>query len=168
MFARLVISGESGTPVSVTANYIRLKIDRDRGVFSYDIKFHPMVDSKQFRVKMLNSRMPEMGNVKLYDGGAQLFLPIKLPDKVTEFKAKHPVTNDDIIMTVTFIKKRPAHECLQVYNILFKRVMHALLYKPFGRNYFSPKHVAIIPQHKLEILPGYAIAADEYEGQYCL
>lgn len=157
------LTGEHGKRVRITANYVRLKVNKNFGVFNYDLKFDPPIDSKQFRVKILNTQMPKMGKIKMYDGGAQLYLPIKLPDKVTTFDCKHPNTDEDVTMTVTFIKQQLPKDCLHLYNILFKRVMHALLYSPFGRNYFSPERTAIIPQHKLEILPGYAIAVDEYE-----
>lgn len=157
-------AGTAGNPLKITANYIRLKVEPNRGVFVYDLKFDPPVDSKSFRIKILNMHMPQLGKIKMFDGGTQLYLPIRLPDAITQFTCKHPQTEEDVTMTVTYIKQKKLGDCLQLYNILFKRVMHAILYSRIGRNYFSPSHAAIIPQHKLEILPGYVIAADEYEG----
>lgn len=148
----------------MTANYIRLKVEKNMGVFEYNLKFYPPVDSKSFRIKILNSNMPDMGKIKMFDGGAQLYLPIKLPNPTTNFTCKHPQSGEDVEMTVTFIKQKKPGDCLQLYNILFKRVMHALLYSRIGRNYFSPEHSSMVPQHKLEILPGYVVAVDEYEG----
>lgn len=134
------------------------------GVFAYDVKFDPPVDSKIFRRKLLNSNLSKMGNIRMFDEGAQLYLPIKLPDHVTSFSCKHPQTEEQVTMTVTFIKQKRLGDCLVLYNVLFKRVMHALLYSRIGRNYFSPEHSDKIPQHKLEILPGYVVAVDEFEG----
>lgn len=129
------------------------------------MKFEPAVDSKSFRIKILNANMPKMGNIRMYDGGSILFLPKLLPDKVTEFVTPHPKdTNENITMTVTFLRKKRLGDCLQLYNILFKRIMHVLLYVCYGRNFFDQRGTIMIPQHRLEVLPGYAVAVDEYEG----
>lgn len=109
--------------------------------------------------------MPKMGNIRMYDGGSILFLPILLPDKETEFTTKHPTDeNLEITMTVTFLRKKRLADCLQLYNILFKRIMHELMYVCYGRNYYDKRGTILIPQHRLEVLPGYAVAVDEYEG----
>lgn len=140
-------------------------MEKDRGVYEYVVKFEPAVDSKQYRVKILIANMPKMGNIRMYDGGSILFLPIQLPDKETEFVTPHPKDPDvNITMTVTFLRKKKLGDCLQLYNILFKRIMHELLYVCYGRNFFDKRGSILIPQHRLEVLPGYAVAVDEYEG----
>lgn len=157
--------GTNGTPVRMTANYIRLNVDKDRGVFEYVVKFEPIIDSKPFRINILNANISKMGGIKIYDGGSILFLPIELPEKVTQFVSQHP--NDpevNVVMTVTFLRKKRLGDCLQLYNILFKRIMHTLLYVGYGRSYFNHRGAILIPQHRLEVLPGYAVAVDEYEG----
>lgn len=137
-------------------------MEKDRGVYEYVVTFEPTIDSKPFRVKILNANMD---NIKMYDGGSILFLPIQLPYKETKFVTPHPRDPDvNIVMTVTFLRKKRLGDCLQLYNILFKRIMYALLYVCYRRNFFDQRGTIMIPQHRLEVLPGYAVAVDEYEG----
>lgn len=140
-------------------------MEKDRGVYEYFVKFEPAVDSKAFRVKILNANMPKMGNIKTYDGGSLLYLPIQLRDKETEFITSHPADPSvNITLTVTFIRKKRFEDCLQLYNVLFKRIMYELLYVCYGRKFFDRRGSILIPQHRLEVLPGYAVAVDEHEG----
>ncbi|XP_018335086.1 piwi-like protein Ago3 [Agrilus planipennis] len=156
--------GSSGSSVNITANYIRLSVEAERGVFEYDLRFEPQIDSKGLRVRILNMHMPKMGGVKVFDGGSCLYLPIKLPEVITIFTSQHPNDDHSVTMIVTFKKKKRLGECIHLYNVLFKRIMNALMFTRVGRNHFDPHHSHMIPQHKLEVLPGYCIAVDEYEG----
>ncbi|KRT80752.1 hypothetical protein AMK59_5119 [Oryctes borbonicus] len=156
--------GTSGSPIYVTANYIRLSIEKNKGVFEYDVRFIPDVDAKPLRYKILNSKIEEMGGVRIFDGGSVLYLPIKLPQAKRVFNCKHPLGQHDVEMSITFKKAKRLGECVHLFNVLFKRVMHALELSRVGKNYFDGTNGAMIPQHRLEVLPGYAVAVDEYEG----
>lgn len=156
--------GTSGTPIFVTANYIRLSIEKDKGVFEYDLRFTPDIDAKPLRYRILNAHIAQMGGVRIFDGGSVLYLPIKLPELKTVFTCKHPLQEEEVKMTVTFKKAKRLGECVHLFNVLFKRVMHALEYSRVGKNYFDCSHGSLIPHHRLEILPGYAVAVDEFEG----
>ncbi|KAI4463539.1 eukaryotic translation initiation factor 2c [Holotrichia oblita] len=156
--------GTSGSTIHVTANYIRLSIEKNKGVFEYDIRFTPDIDAKALRYKILNSQMEQMGGVRIFDGGSVLYLPIQLPEVKTVFKCKHPLQETDVEMSITFKKAKRLGECVHLFNVLFKRVMHTLEYSRVGKNYFDGSNATLVPQHRLEVLPGYAIAVDEYEG----
>ncbi|KAF2880626.1 hypothetical protein ILUMI_25545 [Ignelater luminosus] len=105
-----------------------------------------------------------LGSVRMYDGGSCLYLPKRLEKPKMEYSCVHPHDNSEFVMIVTFIKQKKLGECLHLFNVLFKKIMRALLYSQIGRNYFDPHHTHMIPQHRLEVLPGYAVAVDEYEG----
>lgn len=81
--------------------------------------------------------------------------------------AKLPGPDGDEEIAVTIIYKRKKNlaerECLHLYNVLFKRIMHILLYTQMGRNYFDTNHKFLIPQHKLEVYPGFVVTVDELE-----
>ncbi|KAF5302312.1 hypothetical protein FQA39_LY10351 [Lamprigera yunnana] len=153
--------GSSGSEIAISCNYIKLGAEADRGVFEYSVQFKPSVDYKATRSKLIGEHV---GQIRLYDGGQTLYIPKKLSQACTEFSCKHPQDDSDITMTITFVKHKRLGECLHLFNILFKKIMRILLYSRVGRNYFDPQQTRIIPQHKLEVLPGYAIAVDEYEG----
>lgn len=153
--------GTSGSQISASCNYIRLVTEGERGVFEYHVQFIPQIDAKSVKGKTINLHL---GFIKMYDGGSCLYLPVKLEKPKMEYHCIHPHDNSEFVMVVTFIKQKRLGECLHLFNVLFKKIMRALLYSQIGRNYFDPHHTHMIPQHKLEVLPGYAVAVDEYEG----
>lgn len=55
-------------------------------------------------------------------------------------------------------------DCVHLYNVLFDRIMKTLSYVRFGKKQFDPTAPKVIPQHKLEVWPGYVTAVDEYDG----
>lgn len=99
--------------------------------------------------------MREMGSAKVFDGGSVLYLPQQITDTVQNYSAHIPGADGDMEVGVTLIYKRKKNigerECVHLYNVLFKRIMHILMYAQMGRNYFSPEHKSLIPQHKLEV-----------------
>lgn len=44
---------------------------------------------------------------------------------------------------------------IHIYNVLFKHIMKDLQLVRFGRQHFSEYAAIQIPQHKLEVWPGY-------------
>ena len=58
--------------------------------------------------------------------------------------------------------------CLCKYYVLlnsYLRVMKLLEMSQVGRYYYDPKRPAPIPQHRLELWPGYITSIQAYEGQ---
>lgn len=155
--------GEKGKLINIAANYIRLAVEKDCGVFEYEVRFNPELDSKQMRFKIVDLLM---GKVRLFDGGSILYLPKKVTDTQVTKRGSLPGPDGDKEIAVTFIFKRKKRmgECLHLYNILFKRIMRILSYSQMGRNYFNTDHKHLIPQHKLEVYPGFAVTVDEMEG----
>ncbi|XP_064215158.1 piwi-like protein Ago3 [Tribolium castaneum] len=156
--------GESGTPIKATANYILLNVEKDRGVFEYEVRFQPDIDAKSNRIKLVNQALGELSTTKVYDGDVCLYLPCLAFSPRQEFESVIPNTETPVTTTLIYKRKRKLSECLHLYNVLFKRIMHILLYQRMGRNYFSPDHKYLVPQHKLEVLPGFCVHVDEMEG----
>ncbi|RZC38710.1 argonaute-3, partial [Asbolus verrucosus] len=154
---------QRGVPLKVSANYIRLEVEKDRGVFEYEVRFRPDIDAKSNRIKLVNQALGELSTTKVYDGDACLYLPAQVFSDKQEFVGVIPNTNEQVTTLIVYKRKKKMCECIHLYNVLFKRIMHILLYTKMGRNYFSPDHRFIVPQHKLEVFPGYAISVDEME-----
>lgn len=66
----------------MSANYIDLKIESGKGLFQYEVKFSPDIDSGGLRRKLLNQHSATLGRTKTFDGMI-LYLPIKLPQNVS-------------------------------------------------------------------------------------
>lgn len=144
-------------------NYIRLKsLNKDCGIFEYEVRFNPVTDGRNIRFQLLNQQKEIIGKTKVFDG-VVLFLPIRLPDSITILTSKNPADNSDVQVKIIYKRKKPMKDCMQFYNILFDRIMKVLNYVRFDRKQFDPTAPKHIPQHKLEIWPGYVTAVDEFE-----
>ena len=49
-----VKKGSAGKEVKLTANYVRLEVAGEKGMFEYELKFDPPVDSRHERFKLVN------------------------------------------------------------------------------------------------------------------
>lgn len=88
----------------------------------------------------------------------------------TELQSNHPSDGTTIRLSIIFKKQRRLGEVVYLYNVLFRRIMHALNLVQIGRQHFNANAATAVPQHKLELWPGYVTAINEYEGglQLCL
>ncbi|XP_055386701.1 protein argonaute-3 [Condylostylus longicornis] len=158
----VVKKGTYGTQVKTICNYIRLTSDPNKGVFEYEVKFVPNVDSRNLRIKYLNDHRSKFGGTKTFDG-VTLYLPIMLPQCETTYTSQN-VDGTPIEIKLIYKRKKPLRDCVHLYNILFDRIMKTLNFVRHNRKQFDPTAPKIIPQHKLEVWPGYVTAVDEYEG----
>lgn len=143
-------------------NYIRLKTDRNKGVFQYDVKFDTPIHDERMRSRLLNQHRDKLGNTKSFDG-MQLYLPHRLEQDVTKLSTMNDRDNTVVNIQIIYKRQKRLGECMQLYNMLFERVLTALKFVPFGRKKFDPSGPMLIPQHKLEVWPGYVTGVDEYE-----
>lgn len=155
--------GTKGTPARLACNYIRLESDPEKGVYVYEVRFVPNIDSTNMRMKYLNEHRDKFGGTKTFDG-VTLYLPILLKDKLTTFISQNKADGSDIEIRIMYKRKENLKSCIHLYNVLFDRVMKTLNYVRFDRKQFDPSSPKIIPQQKLEVWPGYVTAVDEYEG----
>ncbi|XP_041564510.1 protein argonaute-3 [Drosophila elegans] len=155
------VHGTKGSSVNLSCNYLELTTDKSKGVFHYEVRFFPPVDSVHLRLKFLNDHNDKLGGTKTFDGNT-LYLPILLPNQMTVFVSK--VENVELQIRILFKKKEALANCTHLYNVLFDRVMKTLNYVKFDRKQFDPSRPKIIPLAKLEVWPGYVTAVDEHEG----
>ena len=66
------------------------------------------------------------------------------------------------------IRQLQAKDCVQLFNGIFHRVMRQLQLRQVGRHYYDPVHPINIPQHKLELWPGYITSIHPYEDKLLL
>ncbi|KAK8785888.1 hypothetical protein V5799_007751, partial [Amblyomma americanum] len=157
--------GKTGKPVSVEVNYVRLGTRQGMGVFEYITDFVPVIDSKRARCKLLSSDsvLELIGRTRVFDG-AKLYLPHRLRDMVTSVQTVLPTDGTSVTVHIKFVKITPPSQCMHLYNVLFKKITHCLQLTQIGRNYFDRRGAIVVPQHRLEVWPGYVQSVAEYEG----
>ncbi len=142
-------------------NFLELNFDSTKGVFEYEVRFEPAVHSKGLRYKLLNQHRSIIGSTNTFDG-VVLYLPIQLQN-ITTVMSESPTDGVSYQVKIKYKRKKKMSECVHLYNVLFDKIMKKLQYVRFGRKKFDPTAPKIIPQHKLEVWPGYVTAVDEYE-----
>ncbi|XP_077999596.1 piwi-like protein 2 [Glandiceps talaboti] len=147
---------------SVACNYIRMKCKFD-AIYQYAVSFAPQVDSKSMRFQLMNVHREVIGQVKAFDGSI-LFLPRRLEETTTILRSNRPTDNSEVVIRVGLTKILRPEECLQPYNVIFRKIMRILDMKQVSRHYYDPHKAVSVPQHKLEIWPGYITSLREYEG----
>ncbi|XP_067134684.1 piwi-like protein Ago3 isoform X2 [Centruroides vittatus] len=154
-----------GQSMEVEVNYVKLHVMEGKGVFEYHVNFIPQVDSKGIRFKLLNDPKVRtiIGKTKTFDG-AKLFLPFKLNEKITAVSVTSPIDQSEIMVNIKFVGKGSSSDYMHLYNILFRKIMYKLKMTNIGRNFFDPKGGITVPQHKLEVWPGYITAIQEFDG----
>ena len=177
----VVMKGSAGTTTKLGTNYIRLELAQNKGMWEYEVKFSPSVDSKDERHKLLQQHRSvpfsqltiytfsllreHFGPTRTFDG-IMLCLPDRLSEDQTRLEAVHPLDNSKVELTVTLKHRKNMVErsTTQFYNILFRKIMKTLKMVEMNRNFYDPVAAMMVPQHKLEIWPGYVTAVHEYEG----
>ncbi|KAH3863467.1 hypothetical protein DPMN_026456, partial [Dreissena polymorpha] len=154
--------GTDGKPMHLCANYIRIKC-KNSGVFQYHVDFNPNIDARGMRFKLINEHRDVIGFTKAFDGSI-LFLPIQLPQQETVLTGVRHTDGVPVTITIRLTKVIPPESCHQLYNIIFRKIMGILKMVQVGRYFYNPYTPFGVPQHKLEVWPGYITAVSEQEG----
>ena len=157
--------GTAGKSIPVTCNYLTLELDKEKKIFEYEVSFEPRVDSRDERFKLIKEQSEVLGPTRNFDG-VVLFLPFLLKEIPTILKGELGETKSpvNLIITLKHVKKLTDSRSIQFYNVLFRRICQKLKMVEINKNYYQPALAQMVPQHKLEIWPGFVTAVEEYEG----
>jgi len=159
--------GIGGKSMEIAVNYMKLEQAEGYGIFEYEVRFDPPVDSRAERYSAVNEHRTLFGPTKSFDGN-KLYLPKQLPDIETIATSKHSKTGKDIKVLFRYKRqiKPGERESLYIYNLIFKKIMKILKFVESAKkaNFFDPKAGKEIKEYKLMIWPGYITVVDEYEG----
>lgn len=145
----------------LSSNYIRIKLEEDKGIYEYRVDFYPPVDAKSARFFLVNQQRDTFP-VKTFDG-TLLYIPKMLPEKVTKLVGKLK-DESEVTMTITFKRKNSLRECIHFYNVFLRSIMKILGLVEFGRSCYDQNKRILIPEFKLEVWPGYITTIDEFEN----
>jgi len=157
--------GKTGRQVQLMSNLFRVERDQKFHLYQYHVDFNPDVPNMRMRKGMLYTFKDLLGPISMFDGMV-LFLPIKLEKDVTEVMTKRASDEENIRISIRFTNDVPPTSpiCMQLYNITFKKILTHIGMQLIGRNYYNPKLMVKIPQHKLEIWPGYVTSILQFEN----
>lgn len=162
-------TGNSGTQIQVRTNTFKLVPRHDWHLYQYHVDFNPNVDSKRLRQFLVRVQSDTVLGKALAFDGMILYLVKKLPEKVTRLlSVKKDGDKVEVIITLTNELPPKSPICLQVYNIIFRKVLSMIGMEQVGRHYYNPKNPATIPQHHLMLWPGFITSILQYERDVML
>uniref|UniRef100_A0A2K6G2W7 Piwi like RNA-mediated silencing 4 n=1 Tax=Propithecus coquereli TaxID=379532 RepID=A0A2K6G2W7_PROCO len=158
-------TGSSGIPVKLVTNLFSLDLPQDWQLYQYHVTYIPDLASRRLRIALLYSHSELSNKAKAFDG-AILFLSQKLKEKVTVLSSETK-RGETVKMTITLTSELPSSSpvCIQVFNIIFRKILKKLSMYQIGRNFYNPSEPVEIPQHKLSLWPGFAISVSQFESR---
>lgn len=156
---------QAGSPITLGLNYMTFNTSAGIEVEEYHVDFNPQIESIRLRYIILRTEEAKahIGEI-MHWNGTNLYLPIRLPDKITSFVSTHSVTGERVQVRLTYIKRPPTNELLPFYNSLMHKVMNRLDYVIINRQHYSPLHKIAIEQHRLEVWPGWLTSIQQLDG----
>lgn len=119
--------GESGQRVPLEVNYVHVKAYQGKGIYEYHVSFKPQVDSRNMKFKLVNDQKvrDHIGMVKTFDG-AKMYLPLKLSSSPLNVTVLMPTDQSAVTVSIKLVKESKPSDCIHLYNLLFRKVMHIL------------------------------------------
>ncbi|KAH9397441.1 Piwi-like protein 2 [Tyrophagus putrescentiae] len=166
-------SADKREKIEVLTNFIRLLRTPGYDVYLYQLKIESpspsssstssetvALDSKSIR-QLLDSRpLQQRLKTSPFMFGDKFYLPTAVPS-FSLFPVAVPPhyqqQQQQLSVTITFIKALPLREQLVLFNCLFKRVMHLLGYTFMKTKYFDERAAIHLEQWMMQLWPGFAI-----------
>ena len=161
--------GKNDKALDIFANFIRLDVAADAGIFEYCVSFSPAIDDLRERYRLLNAHRDVIGETRMFDG-MKLLLPRKLASESVKVESTRE-SGETAELTIDFRRKKDLGDpdSLSVFNVLVKRIFKALklaeMRSGVTKSFFDPTNKNVLPKHKLEVGPGYVVAVDDFEGE---
>ncbi|XP_075262677.1 piwi-like protein 1 [Convolutriloba macropyga] len=153
--------GRAGSNINVMVNYLKIETQAN-SFFQYSIEFRPNIDNLNLRKRMVRSQ--EELRCSNYDGGTTLYT-IKSIGK-TDYSYTLPRDNEVVKFRITPVRKigpSDRQSCV-LLNMMFNKLMRILNYKVEKKASYNTSRTIAIPQHKMEIWPGYVNTVTQVDG----
>ncbi|XP_037037430.1 protein aubergine-like [Bradysia coprophila] len=159
--------GTWGQPVTLLTNHFRLLKPPNWQLYQYHVNFSPPIELRGLRNRLIFEQKSLLGGY-LFDG-TSLFLSVKLPHQVTQFTSSDR-DGKSIRTTVEFTRPIDMTTTVsaQILNLILRRSMAVLHLQLIGRNFFDAMAKIDIPQHHLQLWPGYVTTIRQYETDIML
>lgn len=132
---------------SLVANYLRLSVARNMGLYEYHVDFLPDVESRKVKGMLIKTLSAELGQARSFDG-AKLYLAKKLANAVSRFPALHPYNQETVTVQIKYVKENSLKDCIHFYNVLLRKIMYKLGMIEMKRNFYDYRAVHQLPAHK--------------------
>lgn len=159
------LKGTTGNRVSMLTNFFEIRTFNKQPLYQYHVDFNPGVaaDSLSLR-KALVHKIQCIKDKHEFDGTI-LYSPMKLPKDENEFTVQKR-DGDTVKITIKITREVPPgdDQFMQLVNIIFNRIADKHMgLERIRRDYFDPSKPVKIPQHRVELWPGFEFSIRKYD-----
>ncbi|KAB0805015.1 hypothetical protein PPYR_01985 [Photinus pyralis] len=157
--------GTHGNPVKLCANYFKLLQKPDWSLYQYRVDFSPEEDRTNVKKGQFRRATREVLTGYIFDGTV-MFTPTRLNPDPMELFIKDEHTNADVRISIRLVKDVAAgdYQYLQLFNIIMRKCLSHLNLQLVGRNFFDAVAKVSIPEHHMELWPGYVTSIRQHEN----
>ncbi|KAK5647282.1 hypothetical protein RI129_002174 [Pyrocoelia pectoralis] len=157
--------GVHGNPVRLNANYFKLMQKPDWSLYQYRVDFSPEEDRTNVKKGQFRRATQEVLNGYIFDGTV-LYTSARLNPDPLELFVKDEQTNADVRISIRLVRDVAVgdYQYLQLFNIIMRKCLSHLKLQLVGRNFFDAVAKISIPEHQMELWPGYVTSIRQHEN----
>ncbi|KAF2879557.1 hypothetical protein ILUMI_26606 [Ignelater luminosus] len=158
--------GTFGTPVRLSANYFKLLQQTNWCLYQYRVDVAPEEDRTIVK-KALFRRAAAGNNIAGYIfDGTVLYTSNRLNPDPLEIFAQDDRTNENYRFTIRLVGDVAAgdYQYIQFFNIIMRKCLGHLRLQLVGRNFFDAIAKVSVPDHRMELWPGYITSIRQHEN----
>ncbi|XP_028164126.1 piwi-like protein Siwi [Ostrinia furnacalis] len=157
--------GSSGTVIDLMANYFTVKTTPQWRLYQYHVDFDPEEDSTGVRKALVRVHANTFGGY-LFDGTVLYTVKRLHPDPMELYSdRKTDGQRMRVLIKLVHDVSPGDYHYIQVFNIIIRKCFSLLDLQLVGRDFFDPQAKVDIPEHKLQIWPGYKTTINQYEDR---
>ncbi|XP_050438179.1 piwi-like protein Siwi isoform X2 [Adelges cooleyi] len=161
--------GSMGSELKLIANYFPITSHTTWELYQYYVTFSPEEDHIGVKKNLLGQHRQRFGGGYLFDG-TRIFTNVRLQPESFELTSQRRHDNKMFTLKIKFtnVLNNSDYAYIQVFSILMRKCIQYIDLKLIGKNFFDLKAKFDIPEHKLQLLPGYVTSIARYENNQIL
>ncbi|KAL0880899.1 hypothetical protein ABMA27_002071 [Loxostege sticticalis] len=157
--------GASGQAIDLMANYFTVQTTPQWCLYQYHVDIDPEEDSTGVRKALLRVHANTFGGY-LFDGTVLYTVKRLHPDPMELYSdRKTDGQRMRILIKLVHDVSPGDYHYIQIFNIIIRKCFSLLDLQLVGRDFFDPQAKVDIPEHKLQIWPGYKTTINQYEDR---
>ncbi|CAF1161007.1 unnamed protein product [Adineta ricciae] len=155
--------GESGDPINIIANYIKVLTKPEWELFQYHIEFTPDIENRRFRREIISQHRTLFKDVAF--DGTTIYSFDDLGDS-QDFACRHPSTPDEVRVVVRKVARNSPNSpaFFHMANLIVRKLLELTGMKLIGRNYYQFDRKVDLDRYNLTLFPGFMTNVNIYEG----
>uniref|UniRef100_A0A1I8JF89 Piwi-like protein 1 n=2 Tax=Macrostomum lignano TaxID=282301 RepID=A0A1I8JF89_9PLAT len=159
--------GSSGAPVQVMTNFVRINTEDKWCAYQLAADFRPMLGAKPLREKLLNDAQ-QVPKPFVYDGGCLYTKQPLAPAEGVKFAASIKSWSGEVAIRQVGVIEKNTPQWLHLMNVVLGKTQSHLNMQMVGRNFYYPDQATKLPQHRMEVWPGFEMAIKPSDGPLML